>query len=174
MKRQFLALIAASVVAVSPFPAALNASPAMQAEMTPEQRRPYVRMAAASDLYEIQSAEIALRKSQNRQVRAFAQMLNRHHRQTTRQLMAAARAARMSPPAPALMPMQADMIRDLRQARGRAFDDLFIKQQVTAHEMALSLHRNYAASGDTPALRKTAQAAVPIIQQHLSRAQQLD
>jgi putative membrane protein len=57
---------------------------------------------------------------------------------------------------------------------GRDLPELVIDQQVTAHEMALSLHQNYASSGDTPALRKTAQAAVPIIQQHLTTAQQLD
>jgi putative membrane protein len=80
----------------------------------------------------------------------------------------------MNPPAPALMPMQANMIREPRQARGRAFDDLFVNRQVTGHEMALSLHENYASRGDAAALRRTAQAAVPIIQQHLRRAQQLD
>lgn len=174
MKRLFLVLAAASAVAVSSMPTILTAAPPMQADLTPEQRRPYVRMAAASDLYEIQSAQIALQKSRRQDVRQFAQMLNRHHRQTTRELMRAARTARMAPVAPALMPMQVGMIRELRQARGSTFDNLFIDQQVKAHEMALSLHRNYASSGDTPALKRTAQAAVPIIEQHLSRARQLD
>ena len=39
--------------------------------------------------------------------------------------------------------------------------------------MALTMQQGYAASGDTPALRQGAAAAVPVIQGHLARAQQL-
>jgi hypothetical protein len=76
MKRSFFASMAASSLAIAPFPATLSASPPMQADPTPEQRRPYVRMAAASDLYKIQSAQIALQKARLPEVRACAQMLN--------------------------------------------------------------------------------------------------
>lgn len=72
------------------------------------------------------------------------------------------------------MPMQQRMLEDLQRASGAAFDSAFVRQQVQAHEMALNLHRNYAGRGDTPALRQTAAAAVPIITQHLDRARQLD
>jgi putative membrane protein len=77
-------------------------------------------------------------------------------------------------PAPTLMPMQIQMLRELRRTNARNFDQVFFRQQVTAHEMALNLHQNYATSGDTPALKRTAQAAVPIIQQHLDKARQMD
>ena len=173
MKRAFLKLVACSAIAVSSFAVTIPPLQA-QADLTPEQRRPYVRMAAASDQFEIQSSQIALQRSRRPQVRSFAQMLNRHHRQTTRQLMRASQAAGMRAVPATLMPMQANMIRELNRARPRDFDRLFIDQQITAHEMALRLHQNYAADGDTPALRRTAQAAVPIIQQHLDEARRLD
>ena len=45
--------------------------------------------------------------------------------------------------------------------------------QVPAHQQALTLHSGYARSGDVPTLRQTAQGAVPIVQGHLTQAQQM-
>jgi putative membrane protein len=141
-------------------------------DMTPNQRGAYVEMAAASDLFEIQSSQLAQAQAQRPEVREFAQMLVQHHQQTTAQLTAAATAAG-TPPTPDLMPMQQQMMDELRGASGANFDEVYLRQQVPAHEMALALHGNYARNGDTPALRAVASAAVPIVQQHLDRARQL-
>lgn len=146
----------------------------MPADMTPNDRAAYVKMASASDLFEIQSSQLAVQRAQNPQVREFAQMLVTHHTQTSQQLMAAAQAAGMSPPQPMLMPMQQEMMQELQQASGGGFDRVYMRQQVPAHEMALALHSNYSRNGDTPSLRTTASAAVPIVTQHLQRARQLD
>jgi putative membrane protein len=145
----------------------------MPADMTPTAAMDYVKMAGASDLYEIQSSQMALSRSQNPTIRQFAQMLVTHHTQTTQQLMAAAQAAGMSPPPPMLMPMQQQMIAKLQGASAASFDHLYIDQQIPAHEMALALHQNYASNGDTPALRSAAAGAVPIVQQHLNEARRI-
>jgi putative membrane protein len=142
-------------------------------DMTPNGRTAYVQMAAASDLFEIQSSNLARTRSQNAEVRQFAEMLVTHHTQMTAQLMAAASAAGVQP-APMLMPMQARMMTELQAASGSGFDRLYMSQQVQAHEMALALHSNYARNGDTVALGTVASAATPIVQQHLDRARQLD
>jgi putative membrane protein len=139
--------------------------------MTPTMRAPYVQLASASDLYEIRSGQLALQKSRNPQVRRFAQMLVRDHTNTTRQLMAAARASGMRPLRPALMPMQARMMRELNNVQRVNFDRVFLNQQVQAHQMALALHSNYAQRGDTPALRSVAAAAAPVVQMHLTEVQ---
>jgi putative membrane protein len=150
----------------------MGAATAAAGDMTPEQRAAYVEMAAASDLYEIQSGQLAASRAQNADVRAFGQMLVEHHTATTQQLTAAATAAG-TPPSPSLMPMQAEMIAQLQGANGAAFDRIFIRQQVQAHEMALALHSNYASKGDTPTLRTVAAAATPVVRQHLERARAL-
>ncbi len=142
---------------------------AAAADMTPERRDAYVQMAAASDLFEIQSSQLATSRAQSPDVRAFAQMMIEHHTATTRQLSAAAAAAG-SPPNPSLMPMQTEMIARLQGANGADFDRMYIRQQIPAHEMALALHQNYASNGDTASLRTVAAAAVPIVRQHLERA----
>lgn len=150
----------------------MAAGTAAAGDMTPERRDAYVRMAAASDLFEIQSSQLALSRARSPDVRAFAQMMIDHHSATTRQLTAAATAAG-TPPSPMLMPMQADMIARLQGANGAEFDRMYIAQQIPAHEMALALHRNYSSNGDTASLRTVAAAAVPIVRQHLDRARAL-
>ena len=147
-------------------------SAGMPADMTPEERTAYVRMAASSDMYEIQSSQIALSKAQSPAVRGFAQMMVRDHSNTTEQLMAAARAAGIPPMTPQMMPMHADMVARLQAASaGASFDRLYAQQQLMAHQQALALHSNYAARGDTPALRAVAGAATPIVRGHLEMVQ---
>jgi putative membrane protein len=148
----------------------MQADAAMAAgDMTPTQRGAYVEMAAASDLFEIQSGRMAAERGQSAAVRQFGSMLVQHHTQTTAQLTAAATAAGTMP-TPDLMPMQAQMMAELRAASNANFDRVFVRQQVQAHEMALALHSNYASSGDTPALRAVASAAVPVVRGHLEQA----
>lgn len=151
-----------------------SASAPAAGDATPEDRGAYVTMAAASDLYEIQSSQLALSKAQRPEVRQFAQMLVTHHTQTTQQVTAAATAAGLTPPPPQLMPMHAQMIAALEAASGASFDSAYLSQQVPAHEQALALHSNYARNGDAPALTAAAAAAVPIVQSHLDQARQLN
>jgi putative membrane protein len=170
MRNAFTALVASAVSLAG----CASMSMPTGTDMTPEDRAGYTAMAAASDQFEIQSSQIALSKAQNPQVRQFAQMLITHHMQTTAALTAAAAASGMSPPAPMLMPMQRQMIDELQATSSGSFDRVFLQQQVPAHEMALALHQNYAARGDATPLRTAAAAAVPIVQQHLAQARQLD
>jgi putative membrane protein len=142
-------------------------------DMTPEDRMNYVKMAGASDLFEIQSSQLALSRAQRPETRAYAQMLIQHHTQTTQATMAAAQASGMSPPPPMLMPMQQRMMAELGRASGAGFDRVYLTQQIPAHEMALALHTNYSRAGDTPALRQTAATAVPLVQQHLNEARRM-
>jgi putative membrane protein len=143
---------------------------AMTADMTPEGAMGYVAMAGASDMFEIRSSQLQQQRGQDARVRSFAAMMIDHHTRTTAATMAAAQAAGMNPPAPMLMPMQQQMIARLEALNGAAFDREYVRQQVTAHEMALALHENYARAGDTPSLRATAGAAVPVVRGHLAQA----
>jgi putative membrane protein len=142
----------------------------MSADMTPEAAMPYVAMAGANDLYEIQSSQLHHQRGQNQQLHAFATMMIDHHSRTTQATMAAAQAAGMAPPPPVLMPMQREMIARLQSLSGAAFDREYLRQQVIAHGMALALHQNYARAGDTPVLRSSAASAVPVVQGHLTQA----
>lgn len=138
-------------------------------DLTPEQAMPYVMMAGASDLYEIQSSQLHHQRGRDPRLHSFASMMIAHHTQTTAATMAAARAAGMAPPPPQLMPMQRAMIARLQAVNGVAFDREYARQQRAAHTMALALHDNYARAGDAPSLRNSAGTAVPIVRQHLAQ-----
>jgi putative membrane protein len=142
---------------------------------TPPQALPinggmYAMMAAAGDQFEIQSSQIALTKAVSPDVRNFAQTLINDHTLMSQKLSAAALAAGLTAPVPILTADQQQMISDLQAASSLNFDQMFLRDQIIAHQMALALHSNYAAVGDTAALRVVASSAVPIIQGHLNTA----
>ena len=117
--------------------------------------------------YEIQSSRLALEKSSNPQVQQFARTMIDYHIETTQAVLTAARDAGLDPPPPQLMPMQRDMITQLQRLSGAGFDQTYLWQQNRAHDMALTLHSNYASSGGAAPLRQAAQTAMPIIQRHI-------
>jgi putative membrane protein len=132
----------------------------------------YMAMAASSDLFEIQSSQLAHQRAQSPAVHSMATMLITDHTRSTQTLMAAAASAGLTPPPPALLPPHQAMLDQLNAAgSGAAFDQAYQQIQVQAHTQALQLHQNYAASGDVPALRTAAAGLVPVIQAHLQHAQ---
>jgi len=140
----------------------------------PREAQSYLFHAGAGDVFEITSSMLAIEKSKNPDVRAFATKLIEHHTMTTNLTLAAAKQGGVMPPPPELSPMQKNMIGQLHAAApGAAFDRLYLQQQVPAHQMALQVNSGYAQVGDNPVLQQNAAAAVPIIQEHLAQAQQL-
>jgi putative membrane protein len=108
-----------------------------------------------------------LKTTKNAQIRRFATSMIGDHGKTTATVTAAARAAKIPPKPPMLDAPKATMVRQLNATRGTARDRLYIQQQKTAHQEALALHQDYAASGTEPHLKAAATAAVPIVQHHL-------
>lgn len=133
----------------------------------------FVMKAGASDLYEIQSSQIAMRRARSPRVREMAGMLVRDHRRTTAQVTAAARASGLRPRAPMLEPAQRRMINELNRAPAARFDQIYLSQQIPAHQQALDLMRRYSTNGSAPALRRAAAGAVPVVEGHLDHARQL-
>ena len=127
-------------------------------------------MAGSSDQFEIQSGQLALQMSQNPGVRNIANMMIADHTRSTQMVMAAAQSAGLTPPPPMMLPPHQAMLDQLRSAgSGAAFDMAFQQIQIQAHQQALMLHQNYAASGDVPALRTVAAQIVPVVQMHLQQ-----
>jgi len=137
------------------------------------QAMPYVMAAGMSDLYEINSSQIAMQKSQNPKIRQFASMLIKDHTKTTAATMKAAKRAGLNPPPPMLDAGTTASITELQNASAADFDRLYIGQQIPAHQAAFSLHSHYANAGDQAALRTTARAAVAPVQHHLDAAQKM-
>ena len=172
MKRTMFAVTLGAALLAAPLTAQMTPPPPPPGATT--QAPAYVMAAGASDLFEITSSRIALQKGRSGEVKHLARMLITDHTKTTRQVMAAAKSAKLNPPAPMLMPEQQAMIDALNAApAGASFDSLYLSQQLPAHQAALVLQQGYASTGDTASLRKVASSAVPVIQMHIQHVQQL-
>jgi len=135
----------------------------------------YIAMAGSGDQFEIQSGQLALQMSQNPAVRNIANMLIADHTRSTQMVMAAAQSAGINAPPPMIMPQHQALLDQERAAgSGAAFDMAFQQIQIQAHQQALTLHQNYATSGDVPALRTVAGQIVPVVQMHLNALQSLN
>ena len=157
------AAIAVSAPAIAQMPMAPTTTRAM----------PFLMMAAESDIFEITSSQIAVMKSQNPQVRAYASMLIDHHTMTTNVALRQAKAAGIVPPPAVLQADKRDMITQLMDATPADFDRVYLAQQIPAHEQGLALHTTYARNGDTPQLRTAATGAVPFVTRHLGEARRM-
>ncbi|WP_254602751.1 DUF4142 domain-containing protein [Sphingomonas bacterium] len=143
---------------------ALIAAPAAAQVMAPAE---YVKTAGASDLYERQSSQIVLQSTQDPKVRQFAQAMIADHARSTAQVKSAAARSRVATPPPALMPVQAELIAQLRAESGPARDATYVAQQKASHNQALNVQKAYAMDGTAPALKAVATAIVPVVQAHV-------
>ena len=136
----------------------------------------FARMAAMSDMFETESSRLAEGRSQNADVRQFAQHMIRDHQKTTTELKGM--LPQLQGVSAAQMPTSLDqqhqaLLQQLQGAQGAQFDRVYVQQQVQAHQQAVDLFGNYARAGDTAQLKQWASQTLPALQQHLQQAQQL-
>ena len=130
----------------------------------------YVKMAADSDNFEIQSGRIAATKSKRQDVKGFAKQMMTDHAGTTKSLMAALnnQDRKITPPSMTLSADNQAKIDLLRKAPKNSFDQIYLKQQLEAHQSAWALHKGYEADGTDASLKQVASTAVPVVEGHLA------
>jgi len=134
----------------------------------------FLAHAGSANQYEIQASQLALQASANPGVRNLANVIIADHTAMGQQVAQAAASAGLAPPPPTLLPAEQAMLDQLRASgTGPSFDMTYQQQQVSAHQQAIQMMQNYAASGDVPALRTVASGAIPVMQKHLAMAQQI-
>lgn len=157
-----------------------NAAPPTAAELPPAaestatEATVYVARAGAGDLWEIESSRALLAKSNNDDVRKFAQMMIDQHGQSTAKIKAAAQSAGVNVAAPELNANQQRMLDEIRQADATSIDAVYLGHQRSAHADALALHRAYAAGGDIAGLKPAAAEIARIVEMHRRELDKLD
>jgi putative membrane protein len=133
----------------------------------------FVQKAAISDLFEIQSGQMAQQKATNDDYRQFGQMVNDDHSKTSQQIksMAQNMPGVQLPTAPDSAHKQ--KLDKLQTLNGAQFEDQFKKDQVAGHQDAIKLFEGYAQKGDNADLKKFAQDTLPKLKEHLQHAQAL-
>ena len=136
----------------------------------------FVRAASASDLNEMEASRLAEQRSQNEQVKRFAQRMLRDHGKTTGELkgmLGQLQGVSAQQLATSLDQQHQALIQQLQGAQGAEFDRVFARQQVQSHQAAVDLFRAYAQSGDDARLKQWASQTLPSLDEHLREAQQL-
>lgn len=147
---------------------------AADADMTALTAQDYVAQAAAADMFVIDSARLAANNAENPQVKDFARTMIADHTKASNELktLAASMQPQLTIPSalPSEMQMQLDQLKD---ANGAAFDQMYLSQQIPAHQRALNLHRAYAQNGAEAQLKSFAEGTANVVQGHLTMAEQL-
>ena len=135
----------------------------------------YAVHAADSDRFEIESARIALTRSQRTDVKQFAQMMIDNHTDSSKSLMAALKNDQRTIKAPSTQLSSANksMISALKKAPKANFDNTYLTQQLESHKKAWALQKGYATSGEDAPLRQVAANTVPVVESHITQVKAL-
>lgn len=133
----------------------------------PPTAQDFSQAVAMSDMYEIQSANIALKRAEGAPTREFAQMMINDHTRSTQALKDAVAASGQTLAMPERLDSEHQaQIGILEGLNGSDFDREYLSQQMAAHRRALDLLKAYGGDGDVAELRQFAQATIPIVQKH--------
>lgn len=134
----------------------------------------FANVAAASDVFEIETSKLAIEKASTAKIKTFARQMVKAHTETTTKLKTASAAA--TPPiAPvvALTAAQQTQLDDLRGKSGAEFDRAYVAAQITAHQATLDSLKGYSAGGNVHSLKTFATDLIPVVTAHLNMAKSL-
>ncbi|MGN6769534.1 MAG: DUF4142 domain-containing protein [Rhizobiaceae bacterium] len=134
----------------------------------------FVKEAATSDMFEIESSKLALERS-DEATKAFAQQMIQDHEKTTADLKGLVTSGKVQATLPAAMTdAQAKMLNDLKSMKSDEFTEKYHSEQVDAHEDAVDLFKRYGDEGEQADLKAWAAKTLPTLQHHLEMAKQLN
>ncbi len=148
----------------------LLANPAAFAAQAPT-TEDFVKTVAISDMFEIQSGQLAAEKAQNGDVKSFGQEMADDHSKTSDALKELIKDEDIKAEIPAKLDEEHQAQLDkLKSLSGNQFDKTYVQMQVKAHEKAVSLFEAYAAAGENDELEDWAENTLPTLKEHLEEA----
>lgn len=125
--------------------------------------------------FEIESSRMAVSQGASDDVKTFARhMIDAHTQSTANLKQAVSNVGGISAPDGAHDPMMKEKLDSLRSLQGAEFDKTYSAEQVAAHQNALKMLRDYAASGTDPVLKVFASETAPVVEEHLEKARGLN
>ncbi|GEP11415.1 DUF4142 domain-containing protein [Methylobacterium gnaphalii] len=133
----------------------------------------FVKEAAISDMFEIQSSKLAEEKS-NDKTKTFAKQMITDHQKTSEELKSLVSGGKVKAEIPtALDSTHQSKIDKLKGLNGDDFTKQYLSDQVSAHKTAVDLFKRYASGGDNAELKTWASKTQPHLEEHLKMAQDL-
>ncbi len=131
----------------------------------------FMKKAASDGQAEIELADVALKQTQNAEVKAFATKIKSDHMKAATELKRLAETKKVSVSAKAMDEATAAKDR-LSRLSGSAFDRAYAQAMVTDHQKAVDLFTAASQSTD-PEVKAFASTTLPVLKEHLQHAQDL-
>jgi putative membrane protein len=133
----------------------------------------FVKEAAISDMFEIESSKLAQDKG-NAAEKSFASQMITDHTKTSTELKELVSSGKVKAELPAAPDSShQSKLNELKAESGKDFSSDFDSMQVSAHKDAVSLFERYAESGENADLKNWAGKTLPMLKHHLEMAQNL-
>jgi putative membrane protein len=132
----------------------------------------FVTKAAVCGKQEVMLGELAKNQAASPDVKKFGERMITDHTKANEQLIAAARAAKLTIPdrLPDDKTKEYDRFRNLK---GAEFDKAYVKHMVDDHEKDLKLFENASRNVKDPGLKDFATKTIPTMKEHLEQAKRL-
>ncbi|XGV97759.1 MAG: DUF4142 domain-containing protein [Leptolyngbya sp. BL-A-14] len=134
--------------------------------------RQFMAKAAQSDMTEIKTSQLALKRSQNPQVRQFAQEMIQQHTQSSSKLKPLAAQKGVALPKSLGTENQA-LLTQLTKLSGTQFDQAYMSGQTKAHAKTQSVYQNELQQGQDTDVKAFASQVLPVVTAHLRMAQSM-
>lgn len=129
--------------------------------------------AAQSGMAEVMLGELALRKTQNEQIRQFAQQMVTDHTNANNELKQLAESKNVTLPT-SISNKQQSAYDKLNAMTGMDFEKAFMKQMVKDHENAVKLFQKQSEKGEDADAKAFAAKTLPTLQMHLQMARTMN
>lgn len=125
----------------------------------------FFKMAAMSDMFEIQSSQLAMQKATDPKVKEFATMMVKDHTMASAKVKALATKKGMTLPA-SLDERHMKMLTELKDDSGKEFDESYMNMQEAAHKQAVALFEKTSKDAKDPEVRALATEILPTLNMH--------
>ncbi len=133
----------------------------------------FLNEAARAGLTEVQMANLAIKKSADPAVKAFAQRLITDHTMSNQELTSLASKKEVTLPTEITNRGKAD-IDKLNKLSGAAFDAEFVRLMVQDHEIVIALYRRASAMNTDVDIKEFAAKTIPNLEAHLQTARSMN
>ena len=135
----------------------------------------FVMKASTANLFEIESAKVALERSTNPDVKAFAQKMVSDHGTAGEAMKAAATTANVQGSVASILDKKHQkIIDDLKAEEAEDFDEEYVDEQEDAHRKTVKLFEKYAEDGEDASLKTFAANTLPTLKAHKSEVKTLE
>jgi putative membrane protein len=134
----------------------------------------FVNKVAISDMFEIQSSQLALAKEADADTKPFAEKMVQDHQKTSSELKAVVEGSMVKLTLPTALDAEHQrMLDELKAKNGKDFDMSYDQIQLKAHRDAVALFEAYSKSGEDSELKTWAGKTLPHLKEHLTMAEKL-